>query len=78
MRSIRGLDIIKDVFRWNKDSPFIRWFEESLCKMNFVNADYLSVLQTVFAILPITVLLPQLFKNSDDAQDCEGNETKGD
>ena len=64
---INSLDIIKDALRWSKDSPFICWFKESLRKMNIINADYLSVLQTVFAILPITVLFPQLLQNSYNA-----------
>ena len=61
-QGIFSLDIIKDVLRWSKDSPFVWWFEEFLRKMHFVNADYLSVLQTVFAIFPIAILFPQHFE----------------
>ena len=61
-QGIFSLDIIKDVLRRSEDSPFVCWFEEFLRKMNIINADYLSVLQAVFAIFPIAILFPQHFE----------------
>ena len=61
-QGIFSLDIIKDVLRRSEDSPFVWLFEEFLRKMNIINADYLSVLQAVFAIFPIAILFPQHFE----------------